>query len=397
MINNIPLSPPPILSTRWLQFALLYAASWVLQPAAQAQSSWNAYNDFYLSPSVVEWGGATTPSATGNAWGYYAANVNGFGLPTQIGSYFTSSASGSGSQNMYQYSNEAPIGAGTSVGAPGYAATGGAGFGYYGDTFSWGSSLGRYENPWFGGAPGLSQGLSNLIWLQPAYLSNTNTAPNGPAEGIAPVLTWKAPSTGSYIISGRFVSGDQPANGASVAIVDSRGGTLLARTSLSNNTVNSFSYTNTYNGGDVVQFQVGSDFKTGNAVGLQVEVNAATSSGPTFETTYTAGTETNLGPNGLQNLMNYALGGTGPTSSPALPVLTSDGNSLTLTANIRNSGQGVAVLGQVAESLDGPWTDVTLTATGASSVVTDTTVKALSALVETNKPRKFLRLKATKE
>jgi len=211
------------------------------------------------------------------------------------------------------------------------------------------------------------------------------------------VLTWKAPSTGSYIVSGRFVSGDQPANGASVAIVDSRGGTLLARTSLSNNTVNSFSYTRYYNGGDVVQFQVGSDFKAGNAVGLQVEVNAATSSGPTFETTYTAGTENNLGPNGLQNLMNYALGGTGPTSSPALPVLTSDGNSLTLTANIRNSGQGVAVLGQVAESLDGPWTDVTLTATGASSVVTDTTVKALSALVETNKPRKFLRLKATKE
>jgi hypothetical protein len=240
-------------------------------------NNWNAARDFYLSPTAAEWGGATSPSAAGSTWGYYAANVNGFGLPSQIGSYFTPTASASGTKNMSQYSDVAPIGAGTSVGAPGYAATGGSGFGYYGDTFSWGSSLGRYDNPWFGGAPGLSQGLRNLIWLQPTYLSNTNTAPNGPAEGIAPVLTWKAPSTGFYIITGQFVSGNQPANGASAAIVDSRGGTLMARTSLSNNTVNSFSYTKSYNGGDVVQFQVGSDFKTGNAVGLQVDVALLTS------------------------------------------------------------------------------------------------------------------------
>jgi autotransporter-associated beta strand protein len=98
--------------------------------------------------------------------------------------------------------------------------------------------------------------------------------------------------------------------------------------------------------------------------------------------------------NGLSYLMNYALGGTGPSSNPALPVLTSNASSLTLTANIRNSGQGVSVVGQYAYDLAGPWTDVALTPTGAPSSVVNTTVKSFSQAVESNKPRKFLRLKA---
>lgn len=132
-----------------------------------------------------------------------------------------------------------------------------------------------------------------------------------------------------------------------------------------------------------------------NSPNLKVFITT-TGTAPTFESTYPAGSENNLGSNGLQNLMSYALGGTGPNSSPALPVLTTDGTSLTLTANIRDSGQGVDVVGQWATSLEGPWYDVPLTATGASSVVPDTTVKTFSQTVESDKPRKFLRLKAAK-
>ena len=229
-------------------------------------TTWNAYNDFYLSPTAAGWSGATSPSAAGAAWGYYAANVNGFGFPTGIGSYFTPTGAGSGSQNAYQYSDVAPIGAGTYVGASGWAGTGGAGFPNYSDTFGWGSSLGRYDTPWFGGAPGLSQGLTNLIWFQSGWLGG------GATEGIAPVLTWTAPTNGTFIFNGLFVSGDQAANSAAVAIVDSLSTSVLSRTVLANNSIQSFSFTNTYNLGDTVQFQVGNNFSGGNAVGLQLEV-----------------------------------------------------------------------------------------------------------------------------
>jgi hypothetical protein len=249
-------------------FAIAALAAITAVPASAVPTSWNAYNDFYLSPTAAGWGGATSPSAAGAAWGYYAANVNGFGFPTQIGAYFTPTGAGSGSQNMYQYSDVAPIGAGTYVGASGWSNTGGAGFAYYGDTFSWGSSLGSYPTPWFGGAPGLSQSLTNLMWFQSGWLSG------GSSEGIAPVLTWTAPATGSYTFTGLFVSGDQSSNSAAVAIVDSLLTTPLSRTVLANNSTQSFSFTKSYTAGDVVQFQVGNDFSSGNAVGLQAVITA---------------------------------------------------------------------------------------------------------------------------
>jgi hypothetical protein len=131
-----------------------------------------------------------------------------------------------------------------------------------------------------------------------------------------------------------------------------------------------------------------------NSPNLVVEVTGG-STEPTFEDTYSdTDPEAIDSVNGLAYLMNYALGGTGPGSNPALPVLTSDASSLTLTANIRNSGQGVSVVGQYAYDLAGPWTDVALTPTGVSSSVANTTLKSFSQAVESNKPRKFLRLKA---
>jgi hypothetical protein len=98
---------------------------------------------------------------------------------------------------------------------------------------------------------------------------------SGASEGIAPVLTWTAASSGQYSFSGLFVSGDQAANSSAVAIVTSSGvvvnsGQLLSRTVLSNNSVENFSFLATFAAGDTVQFQVGNNFSAGNAVGLQV-------------------------------------------------------------------------------------------------------------------------------
>ena len=138
----------------------------------------------------------------------------------------------------------------------------------------WGahSSLGSYPTPWFAGAPGLGNGpggsnLTNLIWMQSAYLLN----PGG--EGIASVLTWTAPATRTYDFYGLFVSGNQPTTSAAVAITDSLGGTApLSRTVLANDTVQSFSFSKAYTAGDVVQFQVGNNLSSGNVVGLQVSI-----------------------------------------------------------------------------------------------------------------------------
>jgi hypothetical protein len=123
-----------------------------------------------------------------------------------------------------------------------------------------------------------------------------------------------------------------------------------------------------------------------------------TSSDPTFEDTYPGNDPEAIDSvNGLAYLMNYALGGTGPGSNPALPVLTSDASSLTLTANIRNSGQGVSVVGEYTYNLAGDWTEMGLTATGANPSVENTTVKSFSISVEPGQPRKFMRLKVTRQ
>jgi hypothetical protein len=133
-----------------------------------------------------------------------------------------------------------------------------------------------------------------------------------------------------------------------------------------------------------------------NSPNLVVQVTDAPT-GPTFDSLYTPGSENGLGSNGLKNLMNYALGGTGPSSNLALPVLTSSASSLRLTANIRNSGQGVVVIGQYAYDLAGPWNDVALTPTGASSSVANTTVQSFTQAVESGRPKIFMRFKVTKQ
>ena len=266
-------------------FAAAAVAAVTVATPARAQTSWNAYNDFYFSPTAAGWGGATSPSATGAAWGYYMGNVNGVdGFPSSIGSYLSTSGSLETSQ-LYRFSSGNPLGVPGPVRSQSFwDSTGGAGFARYVDNVEWDgpgvsvphSSLGSYSTPWFVGAPGLGNGpggsnLTDLIWLQSAYLSATLPSPSG--EGIASVLTWTAPATRTYDFYGLFVSGDSSGQSAAVAITDSLLGTApLSRTVLANNAVQSFSFSKAYTAGDVVQFQVGNNLSSGNAVGLQVTI-----------------------------------------------------------------------------------------------------------------------------
>lgn len=253
-----------------------------LSAQSQAQTSWNAYNDFYFNPSAAGWGGNT--SALGTAWGYYMGNVNGFGFPTSVGSYLTSG-------QIYKLANANPAGAadGTRYSNSAWYNTGGAGFAAYSDNIGWGVSLGRYDNAWFGGAPGYSQGQSNFIWMQSGWLNG------GSSEGIASVLTWTAPSSGAYEFAGQFLAGNQSANSAAVAAVTSSGA-LLSRTVLSNNSAQAFSFSASFAAGETIQFQVGNNFSTGNAVGLQVTATSIPE--PSSGMLLTAG----LGALGLINL-----------------------------------------------------------------------------------------------
>ena len=128
-----------------------------------------------------------------------------------------------------------------------------------------------------------------------------------------------------------------------------------------------------------------------NNPNLQVIVTARPT-GPTFEGTYGSNDPLAVNPaNGLSYLMNYALGGTGPNSTPALPVLTVGGDGLTLTATVRNDDPSLRFYGQWTTDLSGTtdsWEDHTVELTPPNL--------SFSMDVESAKPRKFMRLKVTK-
>jgi autotransporter-associated beta strand protein len=117
--------------------------------------------------------------------------------------------------------------------------------------------------------------------------------------------------------------------------------------------------------------------------------------GSTFASLYPAGSEATVGINGIKNLMNYALGGTGESSTPALPALTTGVDGLTLTANIRSDDTTLSVKGQYATDLSGPWTDVTLPE-GTTSSVANTKIKSFTIAIDPAQPKKFLRFTVTK-
>ena len=127
-----------------------------------------------------------------------------------------------------------------------------------------------------------------------------------------------------------------------------------------------------------------------------VTVTGELVTGSTFASLYPANSEATLGSNGLSNLMNYALGGVGESSIPALPQLTVGVNGLTLTGNVRTDDTGLTIRGETATSLSGSWTPVDLSATGAPSAVLNTTVKSFTVPIDPAEPKKFLRFTVTK-
>ena len=229
---------------------------------------WNAFKDFYLSPTAEGSPVPTTPSKAGSAWGYYAANVNGFGYPTGIGSYFTTSSSPGGTQNLYQYSNISPLGPGYFLNNTTFNDVGGRGLPAYRDDQGWLSSLAWYETPWFPGAPGWNQGDKNFIWTQGAWLNGPET------EGIGVVLSWTAPMKKKYNFSIQYTIGTQPGNDASVAIVDSLGNFPLHKKIVAEDQTEFLNFTKSYNPGDTIQFQVGTNCKVGNAVGWKIDIKS---------------------------------------------------------------------------------------------------------------------------
>jgi len=126
-----------------------------------------------------------------------------------------------------------------------------------------------------------------------------------------------------------------------------------------------------------------------------VTVTGKLVTGSTFASLYPAGSEATVGINGIKNLMNYALGGTGESSTPALPALTTGVDGLTLTANIRSDDTTLSVKGQYATDLSGPWTDVTLPE-GTTSSVANTKIKSFTIAIDPAQPKKFLRFQVTK-
>ena len=241
--------------------------------SSQAQSSvskWNAHRDFYFDSTSTAnnspaWAGAKSPSAAGSAWGYYAANANGNGFPSQIGTYF-------GASSLYPMANHNPAGGGAPAGteADAYDAANGANFARYarqfeGKTFS----VGSFERPWFEAAPGYPTG-GGAVWLQAAWLGSAT------GEGLATVLTWTAPSAGTFSFNGSFQIGQNGENSAaSTAIVASTDEVLLARSTPAMGSNQAFKFEKTLKKGDTVQFQVGTDCKIGAAVGLNVEVTSS--------------------------------------------------------------------------------------------------------------------------
>lgn len=248
---------------------------------------WDAYNDFYFDSTGYAqnggtWSGATSPyqTAGGSAWGYYAANANWWGgYPGQIGVYFEPGTFTSGStRSLYAMANYQPllnnqqIAGGVPGSADAFDPIGGVDFARYADKYGFGVSIGRFNSPWFGGAPYYYGGGPGL-WMQGAWLGGNSSQ----GEGIVPIVAWIAPYSGYFSFNGSFTIGDNGTSGpdgsyASVAIVGSDNSSLLSRTLVEQGLTYNFSFNKNMNAGDVVQFQVGTDYQIGAAVGLSAQI-----------------------------------------------------------------------------------------------------------------------------
>ena len=271
-----------------------------LTPLVSAQTTYNAFDDFYVN--VPAPGGfpqsawtenvGIYPGVTGltnpNTWGYAGGNFNGGdGIPSSVGTYLPASGG-----LVY------PLTSGGTYAGPGVSfLTGGVSF-WIGYNDQYGTvntnlpnaltQIGKYTSEWFSGAPNYASnpgGANNkFLWIQPTGLSPDT-------DGLGAMLTWTAPTSGTYTFSGSYINGNYDQSTA-FDIVDSRGNTLLSRQLLAAASVeSSFNFTRIYSAGDVVQFQVGTPAAAqGSPLGLAVNVVR----GPVTNAILTLQTSTNL-------------------------------------------------------------------------------------------------------
>jgi hypothetical protein len=251
---------------------------------SQAQVIYNAFNDFYVNVPATggagdypqtTWianGGSTAP----NAWGYAGGNFNGVGAPSTVGTYVSGG-------NFYALTS------GGTYAGPGVSYNLGGGNYWIGYNDQYGivglpnarTQIGKYTTEWFSGTPNYTSspgGLNNkYLWLQ-GTKGDGLLASN---DGMGALLTWTAPTSGTFQISGSYVNGNYGPS-TSFAIVDSLGSSLLSRQVLAPSaTEATFSFTKTYSAGDVIQFQVGTPAANtqGSPLGLAVNIIPEPSSG----------------------------------------------------------------------------------------------------------------------
>jgi hypothetical protein len=108
--------------------------------------------------------------------------------------------------------------------------------------------------------------------------------------------------------------------------------------------------------------------------------NAATSvsqtqtinpSGTTFGGYFVGVNPTNVGSDGLTYLMKYALGGTNTNDRVAWPIVSMNGSTLTLTANVRTNDTNLAIVGQSTTDLAATWTTISPNSNGVASTNTN--------------------------
>jgi hypothetical protein len=268
--------------------------------------TWNAFNDFYLNISTNAYGDGTTlatintysgvsipssPSSTGSAWGYYYANINGFGgYPNGIPSTDDNGGQASSFGPVFLSAPAANGGLTSLVGGAGQI-YGSNSIGYangyfagYAGAFAFPEVgefpvIASYNREWFDGSANSQGGAnvggtnSSLLWLQGATFAST------PGDGIASVLTWTAPTTGTYLFSGVYTTGNANFAPVDFAVVNSSGTVKLVEVQYAiNQGPKSYSFTDYLTAGQQVQFQVGGgqtidpNVRFSTALGLSVEV-----------------------------------------------------------------------------------------------------------------------------
>ena len=133
------------------------------------------------------------------------------------------------------------------------------------------------------------------------------------------------------------------------------------------------------------------------AYGLDFELSALPT-GSTFAGAYPGRNLTDVAPNGLTYLVNYAFGGS-DTTAATLPVQdTADPTKLKLIVVVRTDDNSVTVGGQVSTALTGGWdsTNVTVENDVNQAGLPANTVRKVIRVDRGTDAKKFLRVSVTK-